>query len=185
MKKIINIIILLCFFIQVKAQSDTSVNVYICKIVNRTEASIPFWGSEPNILRFIQKFGHPYKIERTTSEMYLERGFYYLNKLSESTEVFIQYLEDSLMDGQPNPTYFENFTIESPYSVFYIRLNDVVVRVGNDIRTLFQLFPNGHKTIYDDSDDCIYTVFAKHDIEIGYSKSTHRITDIRANDIRR
>ena len=185
MKKNINIIILLCFIIQVKAQSDTSVNVYICKIVNRTEASMPFWGSEPNILRFIQKFGHPYKIERTTSEMYLERGFYYLNNLSESTEVFIQYLEDSLMDGKPNPPYFENFTLESPYSVFYIRLNDVVVRIGNDIRPLFELFPNNHKTIYDDSNDGILTVFAKLDISIIYSKITHRIRHISANNIRR
>ena len=185
MKKIIIIIILLCFIIQVKAQSDTSVNVYICKIVNRTEASMPFWGSEPNILRFIQKFGHPYKIENTDSEMNTERGFYYLNNLSESTEVFIQNIDDSLMDGQPNPTYFENFTIESPYSVFYIRLNDVVVRIGNDIRPLFELFPNNHKTIYDDSNDGILTVFAKHDISIIYSKITHRIRHISANNIRR
>ena len=190
-KKIAIILIFMCFKIPVEAQNDNTINVYICRVVKDVEKKMLFADTEPNIREFINTFGAPIRIARTTSEMYLERGYYFLNVGDDddgdaNMAVFIQLLDDSLVAPEiialnggirSVPTYFEDFELRRT-TTFFIRLNEFAIRIGDDIRPVFNQFPTGYKIIYDDSDDAAFNIPASTDISIGFNKITNKITYI-------
>ena len=189
-KKIAIILIFMCFKIPVLAQYDTSINVYICRVVNGVEKKMRFADLEPDIREFINTFGAPIRIGMTTSDIDIERGYHFLNAGDDddgdpNMAVFIQFLNDSLApeaiarnNGRRTvPTYFENFVLRRT-TTFFIRLNEFAIRIGDDIRPVFNQFPKGDKIIYDDSDDAVFNISASKDISIGFNKITNIITYI-------